>query len=286
MRRIALATYEGAPELAPDDRLLPAALRAAGMDAKPVVWSDDAVAWETFDAVVIRSCWDYHTRIQEFQSWLARLGVSGLPVWNPIPLVEWNANKRYLLDLAQRGVATIPTMIVPKGRVDDVEAIAEAEGWTRFVIKPTVSASGYETYALALPLDEDARRAIARVTALGDTIVQPFAEEVRENGEYSFTFLDGGLSHAAIKRTASGEFRVQTEHGGSVTPVHAPATLARQAGRVLDAVAETPLYARVDGIERGGAFLLMELELIEPNLFFELGAGAAERFARALRRRL
>jgi len=284
--RIALATYEHAPQLAPDDQLLRPALTAAGMDAEPVVWSDPAVMWETFDAVVIRSCWDYHTRIQEFTSWLARLDASRLPVWNPIALVEWNANKRYLLDLAQRGVATIPTMIVPRGGAHDVGAIADAEGWTRFVIKPTVSASGYETHALTLPLDDQSRRVIDGVTSLGDTLVQPFAAEVPRDGEYSFTFIDGALSHATIKRVAHGEFRVQTEHGGSVAPIDPPPALAEQAAHVVSVLPETPLYARVDGIERGGAFLLMELELIEPNLFLGFREGAADEFARALVRRL
>lgn len=284
--RIALATYETAPRLAPDDRLLIPALGAVGIDAEPAVWSDDHVVWETFDGVVVRSCWDYHLRIQEFTSWLERLDASRLPVWNPVSLIEWNANKRYLLDLAQRGVATIPTMIVPRGGARDVEAIAEAEGWTGFVLKPAVSASGYETHALALPLDGAGRDAIAQVTSIGDVLVQPFAEEIPRSGEYSFTFIDGTPSHATIKRAARGEFRVQTEHGGSVTPIEPPPMLAEQAAHVLAALPETPLYARVDGIERGGAFLLMELELIEPNLFFEFGAGSADRFARALLRRL
>jgi glutathione synthase/RimK-type ligase-like ATP-grasp enzyme len=284
--RIALATYEAAPELAPDDRLLLPALAAAGIDAEPAVRSDDAVIWEAFDGVVIRSCWDYHLHIQEFKSWLARLDAGRLPVWNPISLVEWNSDKRYLLDLARRGVATIPTMIVPPGASADVEAIAEAEGWSRFVLKPAVSASGHETHALRLPLDAVARETIARAASGSDLLVQPFAAEVPKKGEFSFTFIDGALSHATIKRAAEGEFRVQTEHGGSVTPITIPRTLAAQAEHVLRALPEPPLYARVDGIERGGAFLLMELELIEPNLFFEFGAGSAERFAAALARRI
>jgi glutathione synthase/RimK-type ligase-like ATP-grasp enzyme len=284
--RIALATYEKAPELAPDDQLLLPALRDAGIDAEPAVWTDDAVIWETFDGVVIRSCWDYHLRIEQFRTWLARLDASRLPVWNSLALVEWNADKRYLLDLAQRGVATIPTMVVPRGEPEDVVAIAEAEGWTRFVLKPTVSASGHSTYALNLPLDDAGHAAIERTCAAGDALVQPFAPEVPANGEYSFTFIDGQLSHATMKRAAKGEFRVQVEHGGSSVGIAPPPGLAAQAAHVIRALKETPLYARIDGIERGGAFLLMELELIEPNLHFEFGTGSAERFAAALAERV
>jgi glutathione synthase/RimK-type ligase-like ATP-grasp enzyme len=200
--------------------------------------------------------------------------------------VRWNADKRYLLDLARRGIATIPTMIVPRGRGCDVESLAIAEGWTRFVLKPTVSASGYETYALRTPLDDAAREAIAKVTAIGDALLQPFVEEVPRYGEYSFTFIDGAFSHATLKRATPGEFRVQTEHGGSVEPVDAPRALVEQATHALKVLPETPLYARVDGIARGSAFLLMELELIEPNLFLGEASGAAERLAAAIDRRV
>jgi glutathione synthase/RimK-type ligase-like ATP-grasp enzyme len=287
-QRVALATYTLAPRLAPDDQLLPPALAELGISAEPVVWSDDSVNWAEFDAVVIRSCWDYHLHFPDFLVWLGRIDASGTTVWNSSPLVRWNADKRYLLDLAQRGVATIPTMIVPRGRAADVEALATAEGWTRFVLKPTVSASGYETYALQTPLAGAARDVVAHVTTIGDALLQPFVDEVSQNGEYSFTFIDGAFSHATLKRATSdgGEFRVQTEHGGSVEPVDAPPPLIEQATHVVRALPETPLYARVDGIARGSAFLLMELELIEPNLFLGESTGAAERLAAAIVRRL
>lgn len=286
VRRIALATYSRAPRLAADDQLLPPALASLGITAEPVVWSNDSATWSDFDAVVVRSCWDYHLQFAEFLAWLARLDAEGIAVWNSSPLVRWNADKRYLLDLARRGVATIPTMIVPRGRGCDVESLAIAEGWTRFVLKPTVSASGYETYALRTPLDDAAREAIAKVTAIGDALLQPFVEEVPRYGEYSFTFIDGAFSHATLKRATPGEFRVQTEHGGSVEPVDAPRALVEQATHVLKVLPETPLYARVDGIARGSAFLLMELELIEPNLFLGEASGAAERLAAAIDRRV
>ena len=102
--RIALATYANAPSLAPDDRLLLPALAAAGIDGEAVVWSDDDVIWETFDGVIIRSCWDYHLRHAQFRGWLERLDASRLPVWNSVPLVDWNAHKSYLIDLSSGAV--------------------------------------------------------------------------------------------------------------------------------------------------------------------------------------
>ena len=97
--------------------------------------------------------------------------------------VRWNADKRYLLDLDARGVATIPTRIVSRGRLGEVERIVAEEAWPRFVIKPAVSASGFETYALDAPIDASARETIARVVSAGDVLVQPFADEIPRDGE-------------------------------------------------------------------------------------------------------
>jgi glutathione synthase/RimK-type ligase-like ATP-grasp enzyme len=283
---VALATYDQAPGLAPDDRLLLPALDAAGVDARCVVWSNADAPWQSFDAVIIRSCWDYHLRIGAFLDWLDHLDQLGIRVFNPPALVRWNANKRYLVDLAGRGAATVPTRIVPAGHASDVERLLACEGWTHAVIKPAVSASGYETYAIRAPLDSGDRAHVERVASAGDALLQPFADEIPRDGELSFIFFDGAFSHAAIKRAGGSEFRVQTEHGGSVAAIEPPSDLVRQAGAMIALLPEAPLYARVDGIARDGAFLLMELELIEPNLFFEYRSGAAEMFAAAVARRL
>jgi glutathione synthase/RimK-type ligase-like ATP-grasp enzyme len=282
--RIALATYDRAPSLAPDDALLMPALAEAGIDAEPAVWSDETVIWETFDGIVIRSCWDYHLRFDEFRAWLERLDASRLPVFNSPALLYWNYNKRYLVDLAGRGVPTVETAIATSGIAP--AAAAEQKGWQRFVIKPAVSASGYETHAFAAPLDDRNRSVIDRVAALGDVLVQPFVDEIQRDGEHSLVFIDGEFSHAAIKRAAGAEFRVQVEHGGSVDATDVSPELIARARRAIETLPEKPLYARVDGVVQGDAFLLMELELIEPNLFLELSADAPRRFANALSTRL
>jgi len=284
--RVALATYGRAPTLAPDDQPLVPALASVGIEAEPLVWASKSAMWTAFDAVVIRSCWDYHLQSAAFQAWLSRLEESGIAVWNSTSLVRWNSNKRYLIDLAERGVPTIQTMVVPHRRAEDVERIVATEEWARFVIKPAISASGFETYALETPLSATSRATVARVAAAGDVLVQPFANEIPRDGELSFMFIEGEYSHAALKRATAGEFRVQTDHGGSVESADPDPVLIEQAKRSLSALPEVPLYARVDGIVRGGTFLLMELELIEPNLFFDLAPGSVERMAGAIARRL
>jgi glutathione synthase/RimK-type ligase-like ATP-grasp enzyme len=284
--RVALATYERAPHLAPDDRPLIPALATLGIRAEPVVWSDRNAPWASFGAVIVRSCWDYHLQHAGFLEWLDALDTLGVPVWNPARLIRWNATKRYLLDLSSRGVATIPTTVIPRGGGGAVPSLAAAEGWTRIVLKPAISASGYETYALATPFDADSRACVERVTALGDALIQPFAPEVPRDGELSLVFIDGAFSHAALKRVRAGDFRVQSKYGGSVEPTTVSDALVSQAAQAVRAVPVTPLYARVDGIVRGEAFLLMELELIEPNLFLGLQSGAHGALARAIATRL
>jgi glutathione synthase/RimK-type ligase-like ATP-grasp enzyme len=284
--RVALATYDAAPDLAPDDQLLAAALARAGIRPAPAVWSDRSVDWRSFDAVVIRSCWDYHRRHGEFVAWLDALDASRRPVWNPTSMVRWNSDKRYLIDLARRGVSTVPTRIVERGSRVPVPDVAHAEGWTRFVVKPAVSASAYETHALELPLGGDDRAAIERVVAHGDALVQPFLDEVTTDGELSLIFFDGVFSHAAIKRSRRGDFRVQTEHGGTVAPIEVAHAIVAEARRSLEALDELPLYARVDGVGDERSFRLMELELIEPNVFLAAADGSADRFAAAIASRL
>lgn len=282
--RVALATYAAAPHLAPDDQLLIPALASLGVEGVPAVWSDASIDWGRFDGVVIRSCWDYHRRHAEFMAWLDLLDARGVRAWNSTSTVRWNSTKRYLLDLAARGVSTVPTRIIADGSPDRVLETVRAEGWTRFVVKPAVSASAYETHALALPLSDDDRSAIERVAAHDDVLVQPFLDEVTTDGELSLIFFDGDFSHAAIKRTRPGDFRVQTEHGGTVAPIDVVPSIIARARRSLDALDAVPLYARVDGVGDDRSFRLMELELIEPHVFLGSTPGAAGRFASAIAR--
>lgn len=286
-RRVAIATYGRAPALAPDDQLLVPALNALDVLAEPVVWSSHAM-WTAYDAVIIRSCWDYHLHSDAFHVWLDKLEKAGVPIWNPASLVRWNSDKKYLNDLAARAVPTIETIFVKRGRTAEVEKIIGERGWAKVVIKPAISASGFETYAIDAPIDDLSRATIARVASSGDVLVQPFAEEIPRDGELSFVFLDGEFSHAALKRaaTATGEFRVQTEHGGTVDRISPATDLVEQAAKCLSVLPTMPLYARVDGIRRNDRFVLMELELIEPNLFLDLEPTAPGRLARGIVKRL
>lgn len=247
---IALVTWSGLRDLAADDRLL-----LDYLPARAVVWDDPAVDWSAFDAIVIRSAWDYHKRIEEFRAWVDRLDAAGASLWNPPALLRWNTHKRYLIDLAARGANVVPTLLIPRS--------------SRVVIKPAVSATAYRTEVLE-PFDQD-------------MLVQPFIEEVTTCGEWSMIFFDGAFSHAVIKRARTGDFRVQHDFGGSWESAQPEPSLVEQAHDILRMIDEPWLYARVDCVVRDGRLLLMELEMTEPSLF--LDAHSAARFAEAITRR-
>jgi glutathione synthase/RimK-type ligase-like ATP-grasp enzyme len=261
--KIALATSASWPDLGPSDALALRALRARGHDAIAAVWNTPQ-DWSTFDAVVIRSTWDYHLRLPEFRAWIDALPV---PLFNPPRQVFWNSNKRYLLELAGQGFPVVPSRFIPA--IDDT--LFAALGSDRLVVKPAVSASAFQT----------------RIVQRGDAelIVQPFIDAIA-GGEWSIIFLDGALSHEVLKRPAAGDFRVQQELGGSAVRADAPAEVRALAERLVDSLPERPLYARVDIVMTPSGPLLMELELIEPELFFDLAPQSLDTFCDALERRL
>lgn len=282
MTTIAFATYDQTPSLTDDDRPAADALAARGADVRAAVWDDPAVDWRDFDAVVVRSCWDYHLRPREFLAWVAGVEAAGVPLWNPPDVVRWNFEKTYLRDLERRGVPVVPTAWVERGANLDLRAILEREGWARAVVKPTVSLSAHETWVTSVERAREDEPAARRTLARGGVMVQPFVEEVVSGGEWSLVFFAGEYSHAVLKRPANGDFRTQSDFGGSKTVAEPPAHVLGAARRAVAAVDAPLLYARVDGVEVGGQLLLMELELIDPELYFSKVPEAAARFAGAL----
>lgn len=282
--RLALATYRALPQLTPDDQLLVEPLRRRGVEAVGVSWDAVDVDWRAFDGVVVRSCWDYHHRHDEFLAWVDRVASLGVPMWNPPAVVRWNSDKKYLVELASRGVPTVRTTLVSRGESPLLRDILRGNHWARAVVKPSVSASAHETWLTSADAAGDHQSRFEALLARGDVLVQPFVREIAEQGEWSLVFFGDQFSHAVLKHPAAGDFRVQTEHGGSFDRRDAPETLVASAAAALRAVpAETTLYARVDGYAgSAGELVLMELELIEPLLFLANEPDAPARFARRI----
>ena len=274
--RVALATFTGFPTLWDDDRLLLAPLDALGVAAEPAVWDDPAVDWSSYDLIVVRSTWDYTWRREEFLDWAASVPA----LLNPVEVLAWNTDKRYLAELAAAGVPVVPTTFVAPGEAYDVPA-------GEHVVKPTVSAGSRDTRRFAA--GEDSRAHAEALLAAGRTVmVQPYQAAVDVAGETAVLSFDGVHSHAARKGPVLVP-ELTNPHDVSITPAQAtPAQLevARAALAVVP-VAEPLLYARVDVVPGAdGEPVLMELEVTEPSLFLSTAAGAAERFAAAIAARL
>ncbi len=280
--RVGLATYGRLPELSADDRMLVPALAALGLSGEAVVW-DRPDAPPGLTAVVIRSCWDYHLRLDEFFSWLSRLERRGVRVLNPPPLIRWNADKHYLLDLSSRGVATVPTRVVRKGERERLASVLAESGFEEAVVKPAVSASAHGTWRTSRASAQHDDSQFQAAVEAGDVLVQPLISAIATNGEWSLICFAGTPSHAVLKRPAAGDWRVQGELGGTAELRTAPPALINDARRVLSAAgAEQAAYARVDGYLHNDRLVLMELELIEPQLYLDLEPEAPSRFAGAI----
>ena len=279
MPRIALATYAAFPDLPPDDQIFQRALERRGAETVPLRW-DAQVAWSSFDIVVVRSCWDYHLRHGEFLAWIDGVERGGAVLHNAPSILRWNSDKRYLRDLEQAGIDVVHTRWTDGAEEPpSLGSVLAEEGWQDVVIKPAISASATDTWHVPAGKSaewEDRFRAMVR---RGAVMVQPFVPEVARDGEWSLVFIGGEFSHAMLKHPAPGDFRVQTEHGGSQRRAVPDPALVRAAQGVLSCAPDATSYARVDGCVVDGHFRVMELELLEPTLYFTEGPAAADRLA-------
>ncbi|MCA1814335.1 MAG: hypothetical protein LC624_10370 [Halobacteriales archaeon] len=280
---IALATCHELPQSCPDDASLFAGLAQAGIHVQAQPWDAPGVDWAGFDLVLVRAAWDYFLHIDRFRGWLDRCERDGVNLWNPPAVLRWNSDKLYLEELARAGVPTVPMRVVPPDSQDTLAFVMEETGWSDVVVKPAVSGGAWGTFraSAAKPMEHP----FAQQKAHGAVLVQPFVAEVRR-GEWSFVFFERAFSHAVLKRPGEADFRVQEKHGGTLSPVQASPAQVGQARAVLDAVKGELLYARVDMVDVRGTLTLMELEVLEPELFLRTASGSAERCVAAVRQRL
>jgi glutathione synthase/RimK-type ligase-like ATP-grasp enzyme len=284
-RRIAIATCAGFEELTGGDKLLAEALVRHGVEATMVVWDDPEIDLTSFDACLIRSTWDYHEKHEQFLDWTHE-AAAATRLWNPPELVAWNSDKRYLRELEQAGVPTVPTAWLGLGDETDLGALLEARGWEEVVVKPVVDL-GARNLKRVRGEGAKAARAVAKALTRGEAMVQPFLPSVETDGELSLIYIEGEFAHAVRKRPAPGDFRVQTTWGGTATFEEPSPPELELAAQALAQLSEPPLYARVDLVrDLDDQTCLIELELIEPNLYLTEHPATAELLAQAVAIRL
>ena len=278
MNRVAIATCLGAMD--PDNPLLLEALSAAGVHPDVAVWDDPSVDWDRYDLVVIRSTWDYSQRRGEFLSWAK--GIKHLA--NPYGVVEYSTDKHYLADLESHGLKIIPSHfcnVGKKPRFFDHD----------FVVKPCVG-SGSMNAARFHADEHDA--ALAHVKALHaagrDALIQPYVDSVDSLGERALIFIDGKFSHALSKGpmlNVTELDRSQLFRRDQMSEIIAEPDAIRYGESVLTAKGFNQLlYARVDLVMIDDHWAIMELELVEPSLFFTFEEGAATLMAQAIAKRV
>ena len=262
---------------------------AQGMEVDVIDWRKAAEVAAQYDAMLPLLVWDYfESNQQEFLHAMATIAKHTL-LLNKFSVLQWNIDKAYLEDLAERGVQTIPTYKVIKATESQVEKAFEKFGCDTLVIKPDIGAGAWRqalyTRGTPFPKPEDLPPAGA--------MIQPFLKSVVEEGEYSFLYFGGRFSHALVKRAKDGDYRIQSTYGGREEPYTPRQQERDQARAVFDTLDFTPLYARVDLLRADdGRLLLIELEMIEPYLYlgFADGEGAdnkgGQRLAAALAKKL
>ncbi len=276
MNHIAFITSKDQPNLTHSDSAVVPILLKHNVMVSAIPW-ESHTDWSVFNMVVVRSAWNYHIKYKEFMSWLNTIERQNVYMWNAVPTLRWNTSKTYFSAMIDRGIPMVPTKVITH-----TEHIPDSlHPWTKIVVKPAVSASAYETKIYDAHDSKHWSSHIRRLLDIGPVLIQQYMDSIQD-GEYSFVFFNKIFSHAVLKIPKNGDFRIQEEYGGSVLSIDPPIEQIQAAQRVLDQISEPLLYARVDGLVINGSFILMEVELCEPELFLHTNPLAPKRFAETI----
>lgn len=276
------------------EQLIISPLADLGWQVEMVSWRKAAVDWSNYNAVIIRSPWDYQEDASAFLSVLAAIEASSAHLENNLAIVRWNIDKQYLIDLQKRDVTIVPTiwqdrLAQKKLSVNNLCEYFDHFGQEQIVLKPRISANADNTFWLTKNNYIQHLEQINLAFSTRDFMVQPFMESVINEGEFSLFYFNGHYSHAILKTPKANDFRVQEEHGGQLLSVTPEPILMEYAQQTMDAIKQLhqiPLYARVDFVRYDNGFALMEAELIEPSLYFNMDEESPIRFAKAFVERI
>ena len=284
IKKIAFATSSDNKNLLEDDLLVADQLTMQGLSVVPAVWNDKSVNWSEFDAVIVRSPWDYFLKGDAYFQWIQSFlkDNSKTKLLNPPQAILDNIDKRYLLEFEQQGIPIIPTELVELGSKASLHSLIKKRNWDKVVIKPVISAGAYGTWRCSLEKSTHDQEKFAEQISRETVFIQPFMPEIQSEGEWSIMYFNGKYSHSVLKSVKGNDFRIQEEFGGTTKTVEPTVEILKQTQKIMDLQKEPLLYARVDGVIRDGQFLLMELEINEPSLFFEFSEIGVDNFVGAI----
>ena len=278
--KCALLTLSDLSNFQSYDNLIIEPLNNLGWECDFIPWDSNSINWDDFDAVIIRSTWDYQLKEKQFFKTLQSIEASTAILHNSLDTVKWNINKRYLLELEREDVSIIPTRLYDSFDFEIISQLFSFFNEDKLIIKPCVSANADDTFILDQSIIGSLRPVLENTFSQKDFLVQPFIKNIKSEGEYSLIYFGGRLSHVLLKTPKNGDFRVQEEHGGILKAIKKPeSSLIEFGNKVMETVPYQCLYSRVDVVRGSNNYLLMEVELIEPSLYFNMDSKSPQMFA-------
>lgn len=268
------------------DKLLFEPMKKIGWMAEEISWKNEEVNWNDYSSVIVRSTWDYQNDSEKFLNVLEKINNSSAHLENNLDLMRWNMNKNYLYDLENKGIRIVETIWEKSFNPNTAFQYFDKLKSDEIIIKPNISANADNTFRLTREKLIEKLPDLEKIFADREFMVQPFMQNIVDEGEYSLFFFNGEFSHCVLKKPKEKDFRVQEEHGGkfkSVVPSKQQKTIGKN---IIDKLAVLPLYGRTDLVRTAdNDFALMELELIEPSLYFNMDNESPTRFANAFAER-
>lgn len=269
-----------------EDQLVVDALNDLGINTIRLAWDNPDFDWSTTTYIIFRTTWDYYERYPEFSTWLETVSKK-TTLLNSSNTITWNIDKHYLADLEAKNIAIVPTHFIEIGETNSLQTICDSLPWEHMVLKPCISAGAHHTYKIQPNTIVEHEAIFKTLIAEEAMMIQPFLENIVTEGEVSMMVIDGTFTHAILKKAKAGDFRVQDDFGGSVHQYNPTQEEIDFAEDVVKACEELPIYARVDIVkDNNNTWVVSELELIEPELWFRHYPKAATVLAKAVQKRM
>jgi len=266
-----------------EDEYVKNALEKLNLKVGRLSWDDTTFNWETTKYLLFRSTWDYYNRYSEFSNWLNKVSKK-TTLLNSENTIRWNIDKHYLLDLEKKGINVCKSYFIETSETKSLQKLATDYQLTEFVLKPCISGSGRHTYKINKNNILKYEDVFSELIATEAMIIQPFQYNIVTKGEISLIIMNGKFTHAVLKITKKGDFRVQDRFGGTVNDYSPSQIEIDFAENVVKTCKELPIYARVDIFtDNNGKLAIAELELIEPELWFRHNPKAADELAKGIK---
>ena len=279
--KIGILTCTQLPNLLESEQFLIPALQNQNHDVIAVIWDDNDINWNEFDLLIFRNTWDYFEKQTAFDLWLHKIATLKIKCLNSIETIQKNKHKFYLKELESEGISIIPTVFIEKTDNLNLSEIIPKH-WKKAVIKPAYSGGSFQTKLFNVADTGSINIDYQTIAAQKELLLQEYIPEIETLGETSFIFFNKKFSHCVNKMPAKGDFRVQNQFGGLYTLLYPTEDLIDKAQKIVNTFTEDLLYCRVDCIILVDDLLLMEVECLEPDLYFELCQTAKQTFIEAI----